>query len=90
MLIPKLDAIVRFQNWAPMSLFNLMYLFLASLGLCCCTRASLVAASGGYSLATVCRLLSEVASLAVEHGVQSGRASAVVVELGLSSCGSWA
>ena len=72
-----------------MSLFNLIYFFLASLGLCLCTRASLVAASGGYSLVTACRLLTEVASLVVEHGVQSGRAS-VVVELGLSGCGVWA
>ena len=54
-----------------------------------CARSSLVAASGGYSLVTACRLLTEVASLVVEHGVQSGRAS-VVVELGLSGCGAWA
>ena len=32
-------------------------------------RLSLTAASGGYSLVAVCRLLVEVASLVVEHGL---------------------
>ena len=30
--------------------FIYLFLFLAALGLCCCARVSLVAASGGYSL----------------------------------------
>ena len=55
--------------------FNL-FLFLAALGLRCCTCGlSLVAASGGYSC---CRAQA-----------LGARASAFVVR-GLSSCGSWA
>ena len=43
-------------------------LFLAMLGLHCCTGFSPVAASRGYSLAVACRLLiAEVACLAVEE-----------------------
>jgi len=44
-----------------------MYLFLAELGLCCCTGLSLVATSRGYSLVAVRRLLIAVASLVGEH-----------------------
>ena len=60
-----------------MSSFNLIYLFLASLGLLL---------HKGFSSCSKWGLLSSSsvqASLAVEHGVQSWRAS--VVELGLSS-----
>ena len=42
-------------------------LFLAVLGPCCCVWAFLVAASGGYSLAVLCRLLTAMASLVVDH-----------------------
>ena len=38
-----------------------MYLFLAVLGLHCCTGFALVAERGGYSLAVVCRPLVAVA-----------------------------
>ena len=38
-----------------------IYLFLAELGLRCCTGFSLVAASGGSSLAAMCKFLSVVA-----------------------------
>ena len=41
--------------------------FLAVLGLHCCTGFSLAAASGGYSLVAVCRLLFSVASFVAEH-----------------------
>jgi hypothetical protein len=41
---------------------------LAVLGLCCCTGFSLDAASGGYSLVVVCKLLIVMASLVAEHG----------------------
>ena len=41
---------------------NFIYVFLAVLGLPYCTGLSLVAVSGGYSVAAVCRLLSVVAS----------------------------
>ena len=39
------------------------FFFFAVLGLRCCTGFSLVAVSGGYSLAVVCRRLIVVASL---------------------------
>ena len=45
-----------------------IYLFLAVLGLDCCTDFSLVALSRGYSLVVVCRLLVAVTSL-VEQGL---------------------
>ena len=43
--------------------YNFMYLFMTVIGLRCCTDFSLVAASGVYSLASVHRLLTVVASL---------------------------
>ena len=46
---------------------DVIYLFLAFLGPCCCSGFSLVVASRGYSLAAVGRLLIVVSSLAVEH-----------------------
>ena len=49
---------------------------------------SLVAASGGYSLVVVLRLLISVASL-VKHGLLGMKAS-VVAARGLGSCGFWA
>ena len=45
------------------------YLFLAMLGLHCCVDFSLVAASKGYSLVVVSRLLIAMASLGEEHGL---------------------
>ena len=48
----------------------LFFLFMAVLGLCHCTGFTPIAASGGYSLAVVLRLLFAVASLAAEHGLQ--------------------
>ena len=59
------------------------FLFMAVLGLCHCTGFAPIAASGGYSLAVVLRLLFAVASLAAEHGLQGAG-------VGLSSCGSQA
>ena len=49
--------------------YNFIYLFLAVLALCCCTGFFLVAASGGYSLVALRRLLVAVASLPGEHGL---------------------
>ena len=43
------------------------YLFVAALGLHCCTVSSLVVASGGYSLEAVLERLIVVASLVVKH-----------------------
>ena len=58
------------------------------LGLCCCMGFSLVE-SRGYSLAAVHRLLTAVASPAVEHRLLGMRASTVAAR-GLSSCGTGA
>ena len=65
------------------------YLFWALLDLHCCTDFFLIAASGSYSLAEVCRLLIALASLIAMHGLQGVWAS-VVVAHGLGSCGSQA
>ena len=54
-------------------------------GLCCCERFSLGAASGSYSVAVVLRLVISVAFLAVEQGLKGTRA-AVVTASGLNSC----
>ena len=51
--------------------FIFIYLLLAVLGLCCCAGFSPVAASRGYALVAVHRLLVSVASLAVELGLWS-------------------
>ena len=48
-------------------LIILFILFLALLGLCCCTDFSLVVASRRYSPAAGCRLLIAVASSVAEH-----------------------
>ena len=65
---------------------------MTELGLHCCTQAfssCLVGASRGYSLVAVCRLLTQVASLIVEHWLW-GVGTSVVVGYMLSSCGYWA
>ena len=62
-------------------------MFLAVLSLCCCRGFSLVAVSGGYSLAAACRRLIPVASPAAAHGLYDAWAS-IVAACGLSSCGS--
>ena len=59
--------------------FKHFYFFMAVLGLRC-REGFLIAASKGYSLAVVLRLLTAVASLG-EHRLQGG---------GFGSCGAWA
>ena len=54
------------------------------LGLHCYAGFSLVAASRGYSLVVVHRLLIVVASVVVEHGIQQSFQESVVVVHGLS------
>ena len=54
-------------------------IYLAVLGLHCCTGFSLVAGSRSYSLVVVCRFLIAVASLVVEHRIQGLQTSVVVV-----------
>jgi len=51
----------------PIDDFLKRFFFFAVLGLHCCTGFSLVAVSGGYSPAAVCRLLIAVASLVAKH-----------------------
>ena len=66
---------------------SLKHLFggLCWVGLCCCERFSLVAASRSYSVAVVLRLVISVASLVVEQGLK-GTQAAVVTASGLNSC----
>ena len=47
----------------------LFILFLAALGLCCCTQAFSSCGERGLLFVAVCRLLTVVASLVVEHGL---------------------
>ena len=48
---------------------NLFILFLAALGLCCCTQAFSSCGEQGLFFVAVCGLLIVVASLVVEHGL---------------------
>ena len=65
-------------NYGLVLFTNLMYLFVAVLGLHCCRGFSLIVASGSYSLVIERRLLILVAFLSVEHGLWSMRASVVL------------
>ena len=64
------------------------------LGLYCCVKSSLVAAGGGCSLAVVLGLLTAVASLVAEQGLQVclgfNGCSSRGIEHRLSICGSGA
>ena len=71
-----------------------MYLFLAVRGLCC-VAFSLVAASRGYSLVVVCRLLNAMASFMADRAQAVGRTgfsspSSQALEHRLGSCDAWA
>ena len=48
---------------------KIIYLFLAELGLCCCTWAFSSCGEWELLFIAVCRLLTAVASLVVEHGL---------------------
>ena len=69
--------------------FKLIYLFLAVLGLCCCTRAFSSCGERGLLFVVVRRLLLAVASLVAEHGLQA-RGLQQLWCMGFSSCGLWA
>ena len=60
-------------------LYNFIYLFLAVLGLHCCSGFSLVVASRAYSLVAVHGLLTAVASLVAEHRLQGAWAGVAAV-----------
>ena len=51
--------------------FLFMYLFLAALGLCCCTQAFSSCGERGLLLLAVHGLLIVVAFLVAEHGLQA-------------------
>ena len=68
-------------NYGLVLFTNLMYLFVAVLGLHCCRGFSLVVLSRGYSLVVVNGLLVEAASLVWSTGSRF---------TGFSSCSSWA
>ena len=53
--------------------FIYFYLFLAALGLCCCTWAFSSCGERGLLFCAVCRLLIAVASLVAEHRLQACR-----------------
>ena len=62
-------------------------LFLAALGLCCCTQAFSMCGEWGLLFVAVCGFLIAVASFCRGAWALGARASVVVVH-GLSSCGS--
>ena len=79
----------RFLNFILLIFLNInlfIYLFLAALGLCCCSQAFSSCGERGLLFIAVHRPLIAVASLVAEHGLQDTRVSAVVAH-GLSSCG---
>ena len=49
--------------------FFFFYIFLAVLGLCCCTWAFSSCGKRGLLFVAVCGLLTAVASLVAEHGL---------------------
>ena len=61
-------------------MYLFIYLFMAALGLRCCTQAPSSCIEWGLLFVAVCGLLIVVASLVAEHGLQAG----------FSSCGMWA
>ena len=69
--------------------FIYLFIFLAVLGVHCCTGFSPVVASEGYSLVAVSRLLIVLPSHIAELGLQGTQAS-VVEARGLSVCSSQA
>ena len=74
--------------------YKFIYLFLATLGLCCCAWAFSSCGEQGLFFIAVRGLLIAVASLAVEHGLQAHglrqlqHLGSVVVARGLQSAGS--
>ena len=56
------------QTWQ-LKTTQIIYLFMAALGLCCCTWAFSSCGERGLLFVVVCRLLIAVASLVAEHGL---------------------
>ena len=63
-----------------LKLINFIYLFLATLGLCCCARASSSCGEQGLLFVVVRGLLVAVASLVVEHGLSCSVACGIFPE----------
>ena len=63
-------SLVCIKNLQNVYIFKICFIYLAVLGLCCCTGFSLVVASGGFSLVEVHRLLVVVTSPVAEHRLQ--------------------
>ena len=68
------------SSWV--DLFSFLFFFkysliLAVLGLCCSVRTSLDGVSGGYYLVALCRLLTVLAPLTVDHRLWGTRAAGV-------------
>ena len=61
-----------YMNWIELNIFKkflFIYLFLAELDLCCCTRAFSSCSEQGLLFVVVHGLLIAVASLVEEHGL---------------------
>ena len=78
----------RRKLFLPFLIYNLIYLFLAVLGLRCCSGFSLVAASRGYTLVAAWGFLPAVASPCVEHGLQGEWVGLAAAPPGLWHAGS--
>ena len=52
------------------NLFIYLFLFLATLGLCCCAQAFSSCSKPGLLFVAVCGVLTAVASLVAEHGLK--------------------
>jgi len=70
-MLSHLNFMPQFYKQLFIYFYNLMYLFLALLGLRYCSGLSLAVASRGYPLAVALGLLSVVSSADVEHRLSS-------------------
>ena len=59
---------LSFFSYINLFIYLFVCLFMAALGLCCCTRAFFSCSEQGLLFAVVRRLLIAVASLVAEHG----------------------
>ena len=72
-VLPHISDINEKECFSLSLFFFKIYLFMAALGLCCCTWAFSVVVNGGYCLAGARELLSTMVSLAAEHEIQARR-----------------
>ena len=62
-------SVLSFPSRPFKNIYLFIYLFLAALGLCCCTWAFSSCGEQGLLFIAVCGLLIAVASLVAEHGL---------------------